>query len=223
MTYPKIETLYDRDEQFKVDPERIRRAEFDLPKRWLVTEKIDGTNVRVLITMDEKGGLGSVRYEGRTDAATMPPFLTARLEELFNETTLDGVFDPMIKAILYGEGYGEKIQKGGGNYRKGVSFRLIDVLVIGSPEQSWWLEWENVEDVARKIGIETVPVLLHDATLHEAVDAVTDPSLVAFQDSGTKDYVQEGIVARTVPQLFDRRGHRVAWKLKGKDFARGIL
>ena len=52
MKYPKIQTLYDRDEKFKVDPTQIRCPEFSLITRWLITEKIDGTNVRIVRTTD---------------------------------------------------------------------------------------------------------------------------------------------------------------------------
>src|SRR3972149_6496013 len=45
--YPKIDTLFERGEDFKVDVTRIRRPEFEIPQRWLVTEKGDGNNVRV--------------------------------------------------------------------------------------------------------------------------------------------------------------------------------
>ena len=43
---------------------------------------------------------------------------------------------------LYGEAYGARIQRGGGDYRRdgGVSFRLFDVLVA----EKHWLTWANV-------------------------------------------------------------------------------
>ena len=232
MEYPKIETLYERDkETFKVDPDRVRLPEVELITRWLVTEKIDGTNIRIVI---RPGGVSvgmvaagdiiptEVEFRGRTDKAQMPPFLLARLEEMITPERCDAAFDDpnIAEVILYGEGYGARIQKGGGNYREGVSFRLFDVAVDTHGEGYYlWLDWENVEDIARKLGIETVPVVLREATLTEAVDAVTDPSLVAFGDGGTKNTIQEGIVARTVPALCRRNGQRLMWKLKGKDFA----
>ncbi len=44
--YPKIDTLYTRDEKFEVTDD-VRRPEFLVPGRWLVTEKIHGCNIRV--------------------------------------------------------------------------------------------------------------------------------------------------------------------------------
>ena len=42
-------------------------------------------------------------------------------------------------------------------------------------------------------------------------------STVARQE-GKADHKAEGVVACSVPQLFNRRGQRVMWKLKTKDF-----
>ena len=75
MEYPKIETLYDRNEDFKVDTTAIRMAEFELIKRWRVTEKIDGMNVRVVWHANPQNLL----FWGRTDNANLP--VTA--QELF--------------------------------------------------------------------------------------------------------------------------------------------
>ena len=47
MSYPKIETLFKRDEKFNITDE-IRCPEFDNIKKWLITEKIDGTNIRII-------------------------------------------------------------------------------------------------------------------------------------------------------------------------------
>lgn len=78
MEFPKIETLYERDaETFRVT-DTLRLPEFSLITQWLVTEKIDGTNVRVFF---EAGG--EIRFGGRTDAAQMPTFLLAHLQETF--------------------------------------------------------------------------------------------------------------------------------------------
>lgn len=208
MEYPKIETLFVRDTKtFKVTDE-LRLPEFDLVKRWLVTEKIDGTNVRVFFDDTE----GTVRYGGRTDNAQMPTFLLAHLQEVFTVGAFRRAFDPGAEAVLFGEGYGPKIQKGG-NYRSDVSFRLFDVRV-----GDWWLNWGDVEDVARKLCIETVPVLNRDASLHSATASLRRPSEVAGAEGGDSAFVQEGIVARTDPLLMTRNGHRLMWKLKAKDY-----
>ena len=231
LTYPKIETVYVRDPTGRVDTARLRMPEVDLIRRWLVMEKIDGTNIRIVV---RPGGISAgivaagdsiptdVEFLGRTDKAQTPKFLLNRLAEMFPVDRLDAAIQQDVDTvILFGEGYGARIQKGGGNYRPDdVSFRLFDIAVdaLGDGDY-WWLEWEAVENIAEELGIKTVPVLLRDATLAEAVDAVLTPSVTAYEDARRLGYVQEGIVARTVPQLFTRRHQRLIWKLKNKDFA----
>ena len=120
-------------------------------------------------------------------------------------------FDEGASAILFGEGYGPKIQKGG-IYREDVSFRLFDVRV-----GEWWLNWADVEDVADKLGIKTVPVLFRNLLLDDAVALVKSNSVLAFQEA-ENEIPQEGVVARTDPLLMTRGGDRLMWKLKIKDY-----
>lgn len=222
--YPKIETLYTRDpDHFVTDV--IRCPEMKQIKDWLVTEKVDGTNIRVVV---HPGGVSAgfvaagdiiptvVEFKGRTDRAQVPTFLLAELERLFPPERLDGVFDAE-GVVLFGEGYGAKIQKGGGNYRTGVSFRLFDVLVDGR----WWLDWENVCNIAKKLDIRTVPVLGEPWELTEIAAQVQAGmhSRVAFLEGpGNSQVMAEGIVARTDPYLFDKRGRPLRFKLKTGDF-----
>jgi hypothetical protein len=123
---------------------------------------------------------------------------------------------------LYGEGYGEGIQKGG-SYRKGVSFRLFDVLA----EDRWWLSWEDVCEVSGVLDIEVVPSF-GVRTTDEIVDIVfagIAKSHVANEDRPEHpiDVPMEGLVARTDPYLYDKFGGRVMFKLKGRDFMPGKL
>lgn len=199
--YPKIETLFNRGEDFKVKLYETRLPEFENVKNWLLTEKIDGTNIRIHLTPDGKRLVG-----GRTDNAQIPAPLLATLDELFPVEKLREVF-PEGNVTLFGEGYGPKIQKGGGNYRQDPGFILFDVHIAG-----WWLEWLSVEDVAAKLGIDVVPVL-GCANLAEAVDVAR-----SFQQSTFGDFKPEGIVARACPMLLTRSGKRLVWKLKHTDF-----
>ena len=206
--YPKIETLYDRDEKtFKVIEGKWRLPEFEyLAKNdWLFTEKVDGTNVRVM--WDGK----VVRYGGRSDNAQMPLFLLAKLFAMFSEERLASVFLTASESepvCLYGEGYGAKIQKGGGNYKPdGVDFVLFDVLV-----GSWWLKHTDVKDVATKLSVQVVPLIGH-GTLAEATSLVR-----AGVASEWGAFQAEGLVLRPSTDLYTRAGHRIIAKLKTKDF-----
>lgn len=213
--YPKIETLYDRDEKtHRVIPGKLRLPEFELVSRWLVTEKIDGTNIRVHLHPD-----GSVTYGGRTDAAQLHASIVTWLRERLAPARVSAAFEPGMEVLLFGEGYGPKIQKGGGLYRQDVSFRLFDVAVLmdGKP---WWLTWANVIDVAKKLGIGHAPTLASAAGLELATTLVDLASEVASLDGGT-GCRHEGVVCRTDPPLFTRKGQRLMWKLKVRDFGTG--
>lgn len=238
MEYPKIQTLFNRDEKFKVVEGDYRLPEFANIKEWYVTEKIDGTNVRIFYEPQWKkweengkkfiGDLDKmiIKFSGRTDKAQLHPNLTKFLEETFTEEKMSETFPPRDEApvyphvILFGEGYGPKIQKGS-NYRKDISFRLFDIYIQDgkNPLGGWWLEPENIYDIATKLGIEIVPTLFNVST-DTIVEFVKSrrKSFVAELEGGNPEYLMEGVVARTKPLLFTRRGKRLMWKLKVKDF-----
>ena len=246
-SYPKIETLYDRDAQtFKVIKGKYRRPEFGMIDEWYCTEKIHGTDIRVMIgpldviptgepTIDEHLLETQVFHLGRTDRAQVPDHLLQFLEQTY---TVDTMLPALEKAkgaegaIFYMEGYGYKIQEGGNYCGKSVSTRLFDVFIMdmngpaartlpGENQSAggWWLEPEQVKGIASKIGVETVPYLGKMST-EEIVEIVKGKptSIVADTEGGNKAYQMEGIVARTIPLLLRRTGERIIWKLKGRDF-----
>ena len=113
MEYPKIETLYERDPSTHKVTDAIRCPEFGIINSWHITEKIDGTNIRVLYSPGEQP-----QFCGRTGNAQMPKPLEEYLTETFTPDVLAYTFSELGGIVtLFGEGYGEKIQKGGGNYR----------------------------------------------------------------------------------------------------------
>jgi len=202
--YHKIESIFKRDMNTRGHP-FIEGAwtcpEFEylagLPWDW--TEKIDGTNVRI-------GWDGeSVEIGGRTDDAQMPTFLYKRLTEIF---TPDRFSEFDGEAMLCGEGYGAKIQKGGGNYiPNGVDFILFDVMV-----GSWILRRGDVEDVAHKMGVKVVPSLFRCDIL-TAIGHIKDGIRSTFGD-----FLAEGIVGRPAVELNGRNHKRIITKIKHRDF-----
>lgn len=239
MEYPKIETLFNRDDRFKVVEGDYRLKEFEQINRWMVTEKIDGTNVRIVYQpVYEPTGEGhpgffevmrylgmELLFKGRTDKAEFHPDLKAYLERTFTAERMETVFgermaEKRFAVHLFGEAYGPKIQSGG-KYRKDISVKLFDVYVEDreNPLGGWWLEPDDVEDVACKLGVTTVP-RLPDMTTAEIVSYVKTGkhSIVSQLDGGDPSHIMEGVVARTQPLMFTRRGERVMFKLKRKDF-----
>jgi len=217
--YPKIETLFKRDKNFKVTNE-IRLPEFENIKRWLVTEKIDGTNIRIIFNREK----GYLVFRGRTDNVQMPTFLYEALLKMFHIQQFIEIFPDVKEVCLYGEGYGSRIQKGGGNYNQYNSFRLFDVWIDG-----WWLEWDSVEEIAKQLGIKTAPTA-GLTTIKDAISLVnlrnkelSDCRLysgVALAENN-KVILSEGIVARAYPTMLFRNGIPIKWKLKVKDYEKG--
>lgn len=203
--YHKIETLYERDEAtFKVKQGVLKNRTYSLIKSWQWTEKIDGTNIRAIWDV----GTGKLTFGGKTDNAQIHADLVRYLYENIPVENMRAVF-PETSAVIYGEGYGAGIQKGG-LYSDSKKFIVFDVLVGGK----WWLNWESVCDVAAKLHLETVP-LIGEMTLEEATEMVR----VGFPSRLNGGKMQsEGLVGRTAETLFDKKGARLIVKLKTKDF-----
>jgi hypothetical protein len=207
--YPKINTLFERDpDTFVVDPSRLKSPVLATICEWDVTEKIDGTNIRVMLSE-----AGEVSFGGRTAKAQIPADLVQYLVKTFPADAMKPVCwidDTHPSVVLFGEGYGAGIQKGGA-YRPDKAFILFDVLVA----ERWWLNREAVESIAAKLGIAAVPYIGR-TNLERIVGIVRD----GFQ-SRIGVAQAEGIVARPIETLFDKNGDRLIIKLKTKDFVAG--
>jgi hypothetical protein len=203
--YHKIETLYERDLQtFKVKPGVLKNRVYGLLKTWHWTEKVDGTNIRC-IWQDKK-----LTFGGKSDNAQIHADLIKWLYEHVSAEKLAEVF-PDTDAVIYGEGYGAGIQKGGGDYTPEKKLIVFDVLVGGK----WWLAQEDVCDVAQKLGLDVVPDF-GDMTLEEATEFVRKGFKSRCAVNAGKD--AEGLVGRSLEALFDKKGARLIVKLKTKDF-----
>jgi len=207
--YPKIQSIFrrDPDNHFRTFLEgEWATPEFEYLQNtlWDCTEKIDGTNIRVLWDGEK------IEFRGKTDRAQIPPFLLEKLNELFTCEKMWEIF-PKMRLCLYGEGYGAKIQKGGDNYiPDGVDFMLFDVLV-----NNFWLMRKDVENVADSLKINVVKSV-YAGTLNEIVEFIKTKSLMSVYGKG--DFLAEGLVMRPKVELRDRAGNRIITKIKHKDF-----
>lgn len=210
--YHKIKTVFLRDPDTKY--KTLLEGQYAIPEFeylqhnvWVLTEKVDGTNICVMWDGN------NITFGGKTEKAQIPVHLMNRLNEMFLSKVTDfrDIFDAdAINVCLYGEGYGAKIEKGGGNYKAdGQDFVLFDVRI-----NEWWLQRSDVEDIAEKLGIGAVPIIGY-TTLPEMVEKVRK----GFMSRWGK-FQAEGIVAKPAIELRARNGGRIITKLKWKDFER---
>lgn len=232
----------------------------------IVTEKIDGTNVRLLLQRGPQGFYAEIR--GRSDNANLPISKGKTEADLLREIwgygfdrpvaegeevplcnllvhALDQIeperTDTLYTMAVYGELYGPGIQKVGGSYGPRKTIRIFDVKThrvdveegaergylagqdVYRISSGYWRPWADVQKVAEALGLQTVPQLRIGGnprwTEGEIVDYVEDEcySRVAFESTEMWSVPAEGVVARTDPYMFDSRGHRIMFKLKGKD------
>ena len=209
--YHKIQTVFKRDPEtnFKT----LLMGEYSLPEfellkdiQWGWTEKVDGTNIRIM--WDNPWTI----IGGKTDRATIPTFLEKALLEIFTTEKMSSIFSETESACLYGEGYGQKIQKGGNYLPDSNSFILFDCRI-----GPWWMTRETLEDFASRLGIGIVPII-GSGTLAQAVE---------FAEKGYKstiahntDYDAEGLVLKPRLELLARNANRIISKIKHKDFTK---
>jgi hypothetical protein len=210
MEYGKIETLYERDEvTFKVRPGVLKNRTYSLLKTWHWTEKVDGTNIRVIWQYR------NLTFGGKTDNALIHPGLIMWMQEHISVDKLKEIFpantDSPSELVIYGEGYGAGIQKGGGDYSPVKKLIVFDVLVAGK----WWLNYEDVTTVASRLGLDVVPSF-GEMTLEDATEFVRAGFQSRCAVNASKQ--AEGLVGRPLETLYDKKGQRLITKLKTKDF-----
>lgn len=224
MEYVKINSLWKRqgwyfEEGKKNNPEYQKgrqsfiigdyaENEFGNIKKWLVDEKIDGTNIRIIYQE------GKVRFGGRTKDAQIPCHLLDYLQSNFGDWNFSKHFPckedenyPFV--ILFGEGYGPKIQGCGGNYRDTAGFILFDVWIGG-----WWLQRSAVTEIADQFAIQAVPNI-GIMTEQEVVEYVKSKPISLCSRI---PHMMEGIVCRSEPLTLFRNGKPIMFKLKCKEF-----
>lgn len=203
--YPKFYAPYKRNvETGFIDPEQPQRdlkPYMNDSTKWWVSEKMDGTNTRIIWDGYK------VNVMGRTASSQLQGYQNELLRTLIENDNykFDETFGTQ-PVIIYGEAIGGKIQKN----PHGVEpqFQVFDVNIDGV-----WLEYQNVQEISENLGL-----TYNDHVLFDSWDKVID----IFKDmkKARNDYNQyfEGIVAVPENMPLTRTGERVITKIKVKDF-----
>lgn len=208
--YPKIEGLWERDPETRKVIEGLYRNDtirYAATLKWAWTEKVDGTNVGIVWDGHK------VTFQGRTEKTEHPRPLLRALENIFGGKDAEEIFETLFgekTVVLYGEGYGGKIQKAGKTYRETESFILFDVYL---PDNDLWLKRDALSNIAYALNIELVPVVFV-GTVEEAVEIVKNKRIRSTFEGAEI----EGLVGKPIYELRDRERNRLVVKVKGRDY-----
>ena len=182
---------------------------------WQGTEKIDGTNTRIYWDGHR------ISWGGHTAHSQMQPNVAKYLEETFGTPEMEYLFEQIfndMEVYIFGEAYGAGIQKGGGSYvedGKSVGFIVFDVNIDG-----YDLRRKDVDDVAAKLGLMSVPVCF-EGTLEEAKTFVASHPMSTL-NGGLHE--MEGLVLQPRDvQLYDYKHHLIKCKCKYRDMLKAGL
>jgi len=203
--YHKIQSIYKRDGKGKFTPE-YSLPEFELLKniKWSWTEKVDGMCLNTRVNIEES----IINHQGKTDRAIIPDELHNNLNKFFKSRLhlICDVFNQSNIEFLM-EGYGPKIQNGGGNYRDTQGFVLFDIKVNYN-----FLDRGDVEGIANMLSMDIIPIVGY-GSLNEAIEYVKS----GFNSTWGL-FEAEGLVLRPSIELKRRNGGRIITKIKHKDF-----
>ena len=212
--YPKIQTLFNRDKKsFKVIVGDYRLPVFKTLEEvpWVVTEKVDGTNVRIILT--EVG----YEYRGRTDRAVFNREQSEFLEKVARDLFEKGVRNKILFGELFGSVNGKrKIGPNGDKYSREYRITFFDIWDL---KNGAWFELSEAKQIVESNSYEFAPII-GTMRIPDIVELVREgfPSQVSEQP-----LTAEGVVARTNPQLYyhdkpRNRYMRAIFKLKTRDF-----
>lgn len=207
--YPKIQTIFWRDPETR--NKYLILGKYTLPEfyylrnnSWIFKEKVDGTNTRLMWDGENK----KLTFGGRTDEAQHGKWIYEKLEEI-TAPFIDKFYNYPTMCI-YGELYGNGINKAGKKYCDDLRFIAFDVVI-----DNWVLELHNSQDICSKIGLPFVPIL-GTGTLVEALEMVANGFKSGVSDN--PDTIAEGLVLEPETMLYNRKGERIMTKIKYKDF-----
>jgi ATP-dependent RNA circularization protein (DNA/RNA ligase family) len=112
------------------------------------------------------------------------------------------------KVIVYGELFGNKIQKDGELYtdNQGLSFKVFDVYI-----DNCFLPYKHAQRLCDELGYNFVPFVLC-GTIQEAINYVEKNLTSTFSKAPL-----EGLVGKPIGDFLDNKGNRIVVKIKRRD------
>ena len=211
--YSKFSSPFVKDDKFI---NTMEESQYLPEGKWIKTEKIDGTNIRIILTKpDEKGN--RKRFIGSRKLILNPEDKVAKqFMDCLKDINLNKIAEYFKEVnstvIIYGEGYGAGVQSGG-IYSPIKNFRVFDIR-IGSAYQ----DFEYTQKVCIDNQLNIVPIIgeCRIISYGECID-----SLKRFDNTLVNEGVggkPEGIVYKHDPVLLNKYGERLIFKIKFKDF-----
>ena len=151
----------------------------------------------------------------------MFPKETAKFEQVLGDDKkpIYGDIDENTKSVtlvespiyIYGEYYGEGVQKSGGAYGE-RNFAVFDI-----NQQGWWIPSDMRHDICSKLGLNEVPYF-GTMTLREIEEMVRKGFTTYVPNASNPSFIEEGVVCRPPIGLKDSHGERVIVKIKHGDY-----
>lgn len=167
---------------------------------WTFTEKIHGTNLRVMWD-----GY-SVTVGGRSEKSQFSKRQQEFINKVFLTKDIELVFEQLFgekEVVVYGEMFGYDINEYAKLYSEEYDFRVFDVLV-----GNVYLQHRDIYKVATALGFKVAPIALC-GTIDQAIEYVKATELSTFSMAPI-----EGVVGVPAGGFFDRVGKRVIVKIK---------
>jgi len=206
--FSKIYTIFERDKKFKIVEGVInpKLVGIENIKKFVVTEKIDGTNCGIILT-PEKEILIRKRSDIIEDDKQHHLYFEA-IKEIDTKKIKDYFEDSNSLITIFGEACGDNIQKKGKEYGDKKHFRLFDVKVGNS-----FLDWDDLIKFSKATGIQMV-----EWFKFEGKDILDYNYWLKFLKEVNENKYVEGYVVRSRPALLNKFSERMIFKIKLKDF-----
>ena len=202
--YRKIPNCFKFDEKYKkiVDLNEPFKSLSELT--WIGTEKVDGTNIRIHWDGHK------IEIGGRTDKAQFQDDLKTYLDSIFLTEEMEYIFEQVFgekDAMIFGEGYGPKIQNGG-TYSDTPKFIVFDIDING-----YHLNRTKVNEVSEKLGLDSVPIVF-SGDIYDAIKFIgSNPN-----SKINAKHEMEGLVLELEDlDIYDSKGERIKCKCKYRD------